>query len=156
MLEFTAENKNKIADLLTRYPTKQAALLPVLWVAQDQFKTLTNDILELVATTLSLSPVHVYSVASFYTMYNLKPVGKYNIQMCRTLSCALNGSENILEYIKQKLKVEEGQTTPDGKFSVCGVECLASCGTAPTMMINEAYYENLTEAKVDQILANLK
>lgn len=146
----------KMEEILTHYPTRQAALLPALWLAQDQFGHLSSETLEYVAGLLGLSPAHVYGVTTFYTMFHLKPVGKHHIQLCRTLSCALRGSENILEYVKGKLRIGEGQVTPDGKFSLCTVECLASCGTAPTMMINRTYYENLTSKKVDEILENLK
>jgi len=156
MISFNTENKNKFDDILTRYPNKQAAILPTLWLAQEQFGYLSNETMAYVAELLDLSAVHVYSVATFYTMFNLKPVGKHHLQFCRTLSCALRGSENIIDHVKKKLKIDEGETTADGKFSLCTVECLASCGTAPAMMINEKYYEDLTPEKVDKILAELK
>lgn len=155
-MELTPENRKKFDEFLTHYPTKQAAILPTLWLCQEQFKVLTLDVLEYVAQLLSLSPVHVYSVATFYTMFNLKPVGRHHLQVCRTLSCALLGAEKIVDHLKKRLGIEEGQITPDGKFSLCTVECLASCGTAPMMMINEKYYENLDNQKLDQILAELK
>lgn len=155
-MEFNTENKKKFDEILTRYPTKQAAILPTLWLAQGQFSVLTGEVLEYVAGLLDLTPAHVYGVASFYTMFNLKPVGRYHLQVCRTLSCALLGSERIVDYLKTKLKIKEGETTPDGKFSLCTVECLASCGTGPSMMVNEKYFENLTPERVDQLLNGLK
>ncbi|EKD41313.1 MAG: NADH-quinone oxidoreductase, E subunit [uncultured bacterium] len=155
-VEFNTENQKKFEEVLTHYPTKQAAILPTLWLAQEQFGYLSMETLEMIAAKLDLAPVHVYSVASFYTMFNLKPVGKYHIQLCRTLSCALLGSESLLDHVKKKLKIEEGETTPDGKFSLCTVECLGSCGTGPAIMINEKYYESLNTEKVDKILMELK
>lgn len=157
MPTFTPENKKKFDEYLTRYPTKQAALLPALWLAQDQFGSLSMEALEYVAGLLDLSPVHVYSVATFYTMFHVdKKPGKHHLQVCRTLSCALMGSENIIDHLKKKLKIEEGEVTPDEKFSLCTVECLASCGTGPMMMVNEAYHENLTPEKIDKIVDSLK
>lgn len=153
-MKFTSENQKKFDELLTHYPTKQAALLPVLWLVQDQEGYISGEAMEYVAGLLDVSPAHVYGVVTFYTMYHQKPVGKYHLQVCRTLSCALAGSETILEHLKKKLKIEENQTT--GKFSLCTVECLASCGTGPAMMVNEKYYENLTVEKVDKILGELK
>lgn len=155
-MEFSAENKKKFEEILTHYPTKQAALLPTLWMAQEEFGYISQDAMEYVASLLDLSPAHVYGVTTFYTMFHLKPPGKYNIQVCRTLSCALVGFETILEYIKRRLGVDENETTSDGKFSLCTVECLGSCGTGPMMMVNEKYYENLTAEKVDRILESLK
>lgn len=155
-IEFTPENRKRFDEILTRYPNKKAPLLPVLWLAQEQFGHLSDEVIQYVAGLLDLSPVHVLSVVTFYTMYHRKPVGRHHIQMCRTLSCALAGSDNLAEHIQAKLKIKEGQTTSDGKFSFCQVECLASCGTAPAMMINEKYYENLDVKKVDEILSSLK
>lgn len=155
-MKFNAENQKEFEDILTRYPTKQAAILPTLWLLQNQESWLSGEALEYVASLLELSPVHVYSVASFYTMFNLKPVGKYHIQVCRTLSCALRGSEGVIDHLKKKLSLGEGETSKDGKFTYTSVECLASCGTAPAMMINEKYFEDLTAEKVDEILEGLE
>lgn len=155
MVEFSAENKEKFEKLLTRYPNKQAALLPTLWLVQEQFGHIEGEHMEYVAGLLDISPVHVYSVATFYTMYNLKPIGRHHIQVCRTLSCALMGAESLVDCLKDKLGIEIGQTTQDGKFTLSEVECLASCGTAPMMMINEKYYENLSRDKVEEILNKL-
>lgn len=154
--EFNPQNKAKFEEILTHYPNKKAAILPTLWLAQEQFGYLSMETLEYVGKLLDLAPVHVYGVATFYTMFHFKQPGRHNLQVCRTLSCALMGSENIIDHLKSKLKIEENQTTPDGRFSLCSVECLASCGTGPMMMVNEKYYENLTPAKVDEILNGLK
>lgn len=155
-IEFNESNQQEITQILTRYPTKQAALLPVLWVAQTQFGWISEEVMQLVARTLAISPAHVYGVVTFYTMYQRQPVGKYHLQLCRTLSCAMMGGESLLGHLKEKLKIEAGETTPDGKFTLSLVECLASCGTAPAMRINETYHENLTPKKIDEILEGLK
>jgi NADH-quinone oxidoreductase subunit E len=154
--KFSDQSASAIRDILKRYPTKQAALLPVLWVAQAQFGWISEEVMQLVAQTLDISPAHVYGVVTFYTMYQRQPVGKYHLQLCRTLSCAMMGGEALLGHLKEKLKIEEGGTTPDGKFTLSLVECLASCGTAPAMRVNETYHENLTVEKVDQVLEKLK
>ena len=154
--QWTQENRKEIEDILTRYPTKQAALLPVLHVAQKEFGWISPEAMELVAQELNLSTAHVYGVVTFYTMYNRQPVGKYHLQVCRTLSCAMMGSQKIVDYLKKKLRIELRETTPDKKFTLSEVECLASCGTAPAMMINEKYFENLTEEEMDKILASLE
>lgn len=155
-LDFNEQSKRKIADLLKRYPTKQAALLPVLWVAQEEFGWISRGAMELVAKTLDLSPAHVYGVVTFYTMYHQKPPGKHHLQVCRTLSCAMMGGEALIKHLKERLGVGEGETTEDQRFTFSTVECLASCGTAPAMQVNETYHENLTPEKLDKILETLK
>lgn len=155
-MEFTPENRKKVDEILKRYPTKRAALLPVLWLAQDQFGHLSHDVQAYVAGLLDVSPAHVYGVVTFYTMFHQKPVGRLHIQLCRTLSCALMGSENLLEHIKGKLGIGENETTRDGRFSLCTVECLASCGTGPAIMINEKYFENVTPKKFDEIVEKMR
>lgn len=142
--------------IVARYPKKEAAMLPVLYLAQQEFGYLGSDAIEYVAKLMDQSPARVHGVVSFYTMFNMKPIGRHHIQVCRTLSCALGGAGKITAFIKQKLGIELGQTTADGRFTLSEVECLASCGTAPMMQINDAYYENLTEEKVDEILHLLK
>ncbi len=156
MAEFSEISKKEIEEILNHYPTKQAALLPVLWVAQEQFGWISEGVMDLVAQTLDISPAHVYGVVTFYTMYYRKPVGRCHIQVCRTLPCALMGAESILEHLEKKLGIKEGETTPDGQFTLSTVECLASCGTAPMLRLNEEYRENLTPEKIDQLLAALK
>lgn len=153
--EFTPENKKQFAELLTKYPNKQAALLPTLWIAQRQHGYLPLEVQEYVAGLLELTPVHVYGVVTFYTMFKQKPVGKYHLQVCRTLSCALGGCEGIIRHLKEEYHLKEGQVSADGKFSLELVECLASCGTGPMMQVNEAYFENLSMQKVDQLMQKL-
>lgn len=155
-IQFTEDNQAKFDVLLTRYPNKQAALLPTLWLIQEQYGFISQEAMEYVGALLDVSPAHVFSVVTFYTMYHQKPVGRYNIQLCRTLSCALLGAGSLYDYIKDKLKIQEGEVSSDGKFSITPVECLASCGTGPMMMINEKYYENLDRQRVDEILDSLE
>jgi len=155
-VEFSPEALKKFDETVSRYPRKEAAMLPVLNLAQQEFGYLGPEAIEYVAKLMGQSPARVHGVVSFYTMYNMKPIGRYHIQVCRTLSCALGGSERVTEFIKQKLAIEVGQTTMDGRFTLSEVECLASCGTAPMMQINDDYYENLDEEKLTQILESLK
>ncbi len=151
-LEFSAESEARIQRALEEYYDRQAALLPVLYVAQDQFGHVTPEVTELVAKRLQLPRMHVESVASFYTMYYKAPIGRYHVQICRTLSCAMSGAGAVIQHVKKKLAIGPGEVTPDGKFSMEEVECLALCGSAPAMIINKTNYENLTIEKVDQIL----
>src|SRR5215475_6502383 len=155
-LEFSPATLQKFTELVQRYPRKEAALVPVLSLAQREFGHLSAAAIDYVATIMQLPVARVYGVVSFYTMLNMKPIGRHHIQVCRTLPCALNGAEKITAFIKAKLGIEVGQTTADGKFTLSEVECLASCGTAPMMQINDAYYENLTEARVTEILDSLR
>lgn len=155
-IEFTPENKKEFDALLTHYPNKRAALLPTLWLAQKQFGWISQKVMEYVGQLLDLPAIKVYEVVTFYTMFNQKPVGKYHIQLCRTLSCELCGKGEILAHLKGKLGIGLGETTPDGQYTLTEVECLGSCGSAPMMQLNEDYYENLTPAKVDEILNGLK
>ena len=155
-LEFSPETLKKFEATIARYPKKEAAMLPVLYLAQQEFGYLGSEAIEYVAKLMAQAPAQVHGVVSFYTMYNMKPIGRHHIQVCRTLSCALRGAENVTGFLKKKLGIEPGQTTPDGRFTLSEVECLASCGTAPMMQVNDDYYENLTEAKIDEILDRLK
>ena len=155
-LEFSPGTLKKFEETVARYPKKEAAMLPVLYLAQEEFGHLGSEAIEYVAALMEQTPARVHGVVSFYTMFNMKPIGRHHIQVCRTLSCALGGSKRITAFIKQKLGIEIGQTTSDGRFTLSEVECLASCGTAPMMQINDEYYENLTEEKVDEILHSLK
>jgi NADH-quinone oxidoreductase E subunit len=155
-LEFSPETLKKFEATVARYPKKEAAMLPVLYLAQREFGHLGPEAIEYVARLMDQAPARVQGVVSFYTMYNTKPIGRHHIQVCRTLSCALSGAEQVTELLKRKLGIECGQTTPDGRFTLSEVECLASCGTAPMMQVNDDYYENLTEAKIDEILATMK
>jgi NADH-quinone oxidoreductase subunit E len=155
-LEFSTETYKKFEETVNRYPKKEAAMLPVLYLAQQEFGYLGPEAIEYVARLMGQSPAQVHGVVSFYTMLKTKPIGRHHIQVCRTLPCALRGAEQLTGFIKKTLGIEVGQTTADGKFTLSEVECLASCGTAPMMQVNDDYYENLTDEKVTEILASLK
>ena len=155
-VDFSPAALEHFKDIVARYPRKEAAMLPVLYLAQREFGHLGPEAIEYVAKLMGQPPARVHGVVSFYTMYNMKPIGRHHIQVCRTLSCALAGAEKITGFIKNKLAIELGQTTADGRFTLSEVECLASCGTAPMMQINDDYYENLNEERVTEILESLK
>jgi NADH-quinone oxidoreductase subunit E len=147
---------SKIESLATKFPEKNSALLPSLYIIQDEFGWIPAEAVKQIAKILDTTTNKIYGILTFYTMFNIEPVGKYHIQVCRNVSCSLLGSKNIIEHLSEKLKVQPGETTKDKKFSLSLVECLGSCGTAPVMMINDKYYENLDEKKVDSILKSLK
>ena len=154
-IEFSKEQLNKVAEIITRYPEgkQKSALLPVLHIAQDHFDGwLDVPVMDYVASLLSIEPIEVYEVASFYSMYNLKPVGKYVFEVCHTGPCMINGSDDITDYIKQKLNIKVGETTADKMFTLKTVECLGACGYAPMMQLGQNYREHLTKEKVDAII----
>ncbi|MCC7345529.1 MAG: NADH-quinone oxidoreductase subunit NuoE [Deltaproteobacteria bacterium] len=154
--EFTTENKRRFDEILTRYPVKRAAMLPALWLVQHQAGWISHEAMEYVGKLLDLSPAKVYEVATFYTMFNLKPVGKYHFQVCRTLPCQLVGAESVTEHLQKKLGVKLGETSADGRYTLTEVECLGSCGTGPMLQLNDDYHENLTSEKLDALIASLK
>ena len=154
-VEFSPETYKKFQEVLTHYPTKRAAILPTFWLAQNEFGYLSLEVMEYVAGLLDLSPAYVNSVASFYTMFNQKPVGKFHLQVCANVACTLRGAEHIIECIEKKLNIGLGQTTEDGNFTLSEAECLGSCGTAPVVQINDDYYENLTTAEMLRLLDEL-
>jgi NADH-quinone oxidoreductase subunit E len=155
-LEFSPETYKKFEETVARYPRKEAAMLPVLYLAQHEFGYLNPEAIEYVAKLMGQSPAQVYAVVSFYTMYATRPIGRHHIQVCRTLPCALRGADKVTSFLQKALGVECGQTTPDGRFTLSEVECLASCGTAPMMQVNDDYYENLTDERLTEILEQLK
>lgn len=148
--------QKEIDDILSRYPVKRSALMPLLYLAQREHGYVTEASMIEIAGILQLTPPQVYETATFYTMLNLKKVGKFHIQICKSLMCALVGSDTVIGWIKKKLGISPGETTSDGLFTLSAVECLAACGTGPMMQVNDDYYERLTEEKVDRILADLK
>jgi len=154
-LEFSPETLKQFEATVARYPQKEAAMLPVLYLAQREFGHLGPEAIEYVARLMDQAPARVYGVVSFYTMYNMKPIGRHHIQVCRTLPCALRGAEEMTELLRKKLGIDCGQTTPDGRFTLSEVECLASCGTAPMMQVDKTFHENLTIVEVDRILDTL-
>jgi NADH-quinone oxidoreductase subunit E len=154
-MSFTSEKLAKVKELISHYPEgkQKSALLPVLHLAQESFGGwLSTETMDYVASLLNIEPIEVYEVATFYSMYNLKPVGKYMFEICQTGPCMLNGSDQIIDYIKQKLGIGVGETTPDGLFTLKTVECLGACGYAPMMQLGKTYREHLTKEKVDKII----
>lgn len=155
MIQFSQEKLNRVNELLSHYPQgkQKSALLPVLHLAQQEFGGwLDVSTMDYVASLFNIQPIEVYEVATFYSMYNLKPVGKYIFEVCQTGPCMVNGSDNIIEYIKQKLNIGVGETTQDGLFTLKTVECLGACGYAPMMQLGKTYREHLTKEKVDAII----
>lgn len=148
--------QKEIDDILSRYPVQRSALIPLLYLAQQENGYITEAAMIEIAGILKLTPPQVYETVTFYTMLNLKKVGKFHIQVCKSLMCALVGSDTVIGWIKQKLGISPGETTPDGLFTLTTVQCLAACGTGPMMQVNDDYYERLTEDKVDRILADLR
>jgi len=152
---FSKNSLDKVTEIISRYPEgkQKSALLPVLHMAQDEFGGwLDVPVMDYVATLLNIEPIEVYEVASFYSMYNLKPVGKYMFEVCHTGPCMVSGSDSIIDYIKHKLNIGVGETTADGMFTLKTVECLGACGYAPMMQLGKHYREHLTKAKVDSII----
>ena len=147
--------ESEIKEILKRYPESDAALLPVLWLSQERWGWLSAGVMRAVGQRLDLSPVFVESVASFYTMYQRRPPGKYLLQVCTTLSCQLCGTSGLVEHLKEKLGIDFGETTPDGRFTLVDVQCLGACGEAPVVQINNDYYTNLTPDSLDEILDGL-
>ncbi len=152
----TQENLKIVEEVQKRYPTAQAALLPVLWIAQKQEGWISEETMKFVGELLELPFAHILGVVTFYTMFNTKKIGKYHIQVCTNVSCQLLGSETIMEYISKKTGCKKGQTSVDGRVTLSEVECLGSCGTAPMMQVNDDFHENLTFDKIDTLLASLK
>jgi NADH-quinone oxidoreductase subunit E len=155
MIKFSDEKLAKVKELIARYPEgkQKSAILPVLHLAQDSFGGwLSTETMDYVASLLNIEPIEVYEVATFYSMYHLKPVGKYVFEVCQTGPCMLNGSDQIIEYIKGKLGIGVGSTTPDGMFTLKTVECLGACGYAPMMQLGKNYREHLTRERVDAII----
>jgi NADH-quinone oxidoreductase subunit E len=155
VVKFNDTQLQEFNRLVSRYPRdkQKSALLPVLHLAQDSFGGwLSAESMDYVAELLNLKPIEVYEVATFYSMYNLKPVGKYLFEVCHTGPCMISGSDNIVDYIKSKLGIGVGETTADGMFTLKTVECLGACGYAPMMQLGKHYKEHLTKEKVDQII----
>lgn len=149
--------ETEIKRILKRYPEGDhgAALLPVLWLCQERWGWISPGVMRAVGQRLALSPAFVESVTSFYTMYQLRPPGKYLLQVCTTLSCQLCGTSGLVEHLKEKLGVDFGETTADGRFTLVDVQCLGACGEAPVVQINNDYYTDLTTNSLDEILDGL-
>jgi NADH-quinone oxidoreductase subunit E len=155
MTKFSEEKLAKVKEIIARYPEgkQKSAILPVLHIAQDTFGGwLSSDTMDYVAELLQITPIEVYEVATFYSMYNLKPVGRFMFEVCQTGPCMLNGCDDIIAYIGNTLGIKPGETTADGLFTLKTVECLGACGYAPMMQLGKNYREHLTIEKVDAII----
>jgi NADH-quinone oxidoreductase subunit E len=158
-IEFDPETLALCRNIMARYPEgkHKSALLPILHIAQAEFDGwLSSEVMDYVASIIKIQPVEVYEVASFYSMFNLKPVGKCLLEICHTTPCWLNGADDLVAYLEKKLQIKVGETTKDGMFTLKTVECLGSCGTAPMLQCGHKYYENLTNEKTDELIDNLK
>lgn len=155
MIEFKPDKFRQAQKIIARYPQgkHKGALLPLLHLAQEEFGGwLDVPVMDYVASLLNIEPIEVYEVATFYSMYNLRPVGRYIFEVCHTGPCMINGSDQIIDYIKERLHISAGETTDDGMFTLKTVECLGACGYAPMMQLGKIYREHLTKEKVDQII----
>lgn len=159
MIQFSQEQLKKVEEIIARYPEgkQKSALIPLLHMAQDEFGGwLDVPVMDYVASLLHILPIEVYEVATFYTMFNMKPVGKHLLEVCRTGPCMLRGSDQIIDHIKNKLSIKEGETTADGLFTLKPAECLGACGYAPMMQLGKHFRENLTIEKVDNLIEELR
>lgn len=154
--ELTDRTVKKIEEIASRYANKEAALLPVLNLVQNEVGFISKQEEDRVAQLLDLKPIKVKEVVTFYTMFNQEEIGKYHIQVCSNLTCTLLGAESLIDHLKNKLGIGEGETTTDKKFTLTTVECLGACEQAPCMMINFDYYGNLDREKIDEILDRLE
>ncbi len=154
--EFSEKTKKKIEEIVARYPQKEAAILPILHITQQEFGSISAEEEKLVARILGIKPISVRELVTFYTMLSRESLGKYHIQVCSNLSCSLLGAGNFVDYLVEKLGIKPGETTPDKKFTLSTVECLGACERAPCMMINFNYYGEMDPKKVDEILDGLK
>jgi NADH-quinone oxidoreductase subunit E len=149
------DREREMSEIFSRYPTRRAACIPLLHLCQDQEGYVSEEAIVYVAEKVGSSPAQVKGVVTFYTVFNTQPVGKHQVWVCRTLSCALRGAPDIIDHCEKRLGVHVGETTKDGKVTLRTAECLASCGTAPMMQVDKKYHENLTTAEVDRILDRL-
>lgn len=151
----TEELKEKITTTITKYERKESAILEIFHIIQKQLGYISEEILEDISKNFEIPYPRLKAVLTFYTMYRTKRLGKYHIQLCRNISCHMAGAQKIKDYLKKKLSISEGEVSEDGLWSICEVECLGSCATAPVIMINETYYENINEERIDRIIAEI-
>jgi NADH-quinone oxidoreductase subunit E len=151
----TKERQREMADILSRYPTPKAAVIPLLFLCQEQEGWISEDVTAFVADQLGVTAAQIKGVTTFYSLLRDKPAGRHEISVCRTLSCALRGADQILHQCEKKLGIHAGETTPDGKVTLRTAECLASCGTGPMMQVDQRYYENLTASELSRILDDI-
>ncbi|HUK11802.1 MAG TPA: NAD(P)H-dependent oxidoreductase subunit E [Thermoanaerobaculaceae bacterium] len=153
---FDAALSARIDEMLARYPTRRAAILPVLWLCQERFGWISPGVMRAVAERLGESPAFVEGIVTFYTMFYTSPPARYVLQVCTTLSCAVCGGRELVEHLKRRLGIGFGERTADGSFQLIGVQCLGACGGAPVVQINDDYYENLDAARLDAVLGELE
>jgi len=156
--QFSESSEKRFLKLQTQFPDKRSLILPCLYLVQTEKGFVDTESMEYIAKRIG-SPIelsHVYGVASFYTMYNRKQVGKYHIQICENISCYIMGNDDVTNHLCKKFGIKKGETTKDNKYTVTGVQCLGACGYAPMMQINDRYYENLTLEEVDKIINSLE
>ncbi|MBF7069943.1 complex I 24 kDa subunit family protein [Aliarcobacter butzleri] len=154
--KYTSENEIKFQEYVSRYPKIDSCMLPALWLVQEQEGWVSPEAMVYVADRLGKTPIQVYEVATFYTMFNLKPIGKYHIELCKTVSCMVCGAKELKQYIKDVLGLESGQTSPDGLFTFTEVECQGACGDAPMIALNNVYHGKLTKEKLEKIIWECK
>lgn len=155
-VQFSPKTEKRFEEIVARYPRRDAALLPILWLAQKEFEFLSPEVRAYVASKVGVSLARVESVISFYTLYYTKRMGTHHIQVCRNLSCCLRGGESLTETVREELGIGPGETTTDGKFSFSTVECLAACGGAPALQINGDYHEQMSPEKLRDLIGELK
>jgi len=155
-LAFSPEAEREFERIIRRYPNRRAALIPALLLADRQFGYLSREAMEYVAKRLELPPAWVLNTATFYTMLRKRPTGKHHVQVCVNVACYLRGAEQLGDHLKKRLGIGFGEVTPAGLFSLEGVQCLAACGTAPALQVNDAYHENMTTEKVDALIESLR
>lgn len=148
--------ERRALEIIPLYPQSRSAVMPLLYIAQEELGHITQEAVEWVGAKLGIPPVQVWEVATFYTMYYKRPVGKYHFQVCRTLPCALRGAKLVSEYLHQRFGLKPGEVSADGMWSFEEVECLGSCGTAPMCQVNDVFFENLSEEKLGEIIARIE
>ncbi len=157
MFELSSEAKQQVLNELKRYESKESAVLPALYIGQRENKGFINaEVIHALAQVMEIPESHINEVFTFYSMYNKAPIGRYHVQVCRTLSCMLNGAKELTKHLCKELNVKLNEVTTDGRFTVSEAECLGSCGTAPMMQINDKYYENLTPESAMNLLRGMK
>lgn len=156
MKQLSEKAEKRVQEIMKKYPSTKSAVMPALYIAQEELGSITNEAVNWVSERLSLPPAHVMEVASFYTMYYKKPVGRYHVQVCRTLSCMICGAPELVKYLKKRLSLKAQEVSADGMWSFEEVECLGSCGTAPMVEINDVYFENLTPEKLGALMDRIE
>ncbi|MGC2424166.1 MAG: NADH-quinone oxidoreductase subunit NuoE [Nitrospirota bacterium] len=156
MVTLSENTLQEIERAASKYVDRKSALMAALWAAQEEYGHLSADVIEAVAAAIGVSNAKAQGLATYHSLYWKKPVGKYVVMLCTNIACTLCGAETYLEHLEKKLEIHEGETTPDGRFTLQEVECIGACGNAPAMVINETFYYDLTEARIDEILGSLE